>query len=282
MRQTWVNDAAEPTASAPTEVGSMVDVAPCPSADPQQAMDENNEDSVSEEEVSNIEAMDEASGKPIVCEKQEDNQSDTRTSLQAVDIQARSVQENARLLLDAPEQIGFEPLLELSVQMIAQSPSRIVEAAALLQCLAESPQHGDRTHQFYRVFQQCIQQPGRSYRFNSQEINDQQSYIVPIEGLSFAVPLHGLYQAMVLTNLLWAMVFPSTAYDHSLYNNADMVWAMVWRMCWARRSHRQAPRGPSADGPQGPFLPVRRAWILCKCYQQFGQHWRARALPARP
>ena len=57
-----VNDAAEPTASAPTEVGSMVDVAPCPSADPQQAMDENNEDSVSEEEVSNIEAMDEASG----------------------------------------------------------------------------------------------------------------------------------------------------------------------------------------------------------------------------
>ena len=218
-----VNDAAEPTASAPTEVGSMVDVAPCPSADPQQAMDENNEDSVSEEEVSNIEAMDEASGKPIVCEKQEDNQSDTRTSLQAVDIQARSVQENARLLLDAPEQIGFEPLLELSVQMIAQSPSRIVEAAALLQCLAESPQHGDRTHQFYRVFQQCIQQPGRSYRFNSQEINDQQSYIVPIEGLSFAVPLHGLYQAMVLTNLLWAMVFPSTAYDHSLYNNADMV-----------------------------------------------------------
>ena len=83
--------------------------------------------------------------------------------------------------------------------------------------------HLDRTHQFYRVFQQCIQQPGRSYRFNSQEINDQQSYIVPIEGLSFAVPLHGLYQAMVLTNLLWAMVFPSTAYDHSLYNNADMV-----------------------------------------------------------
>ena len=125
--------------------------------------------------------------------------------------------------MDAPEQIGLESLLGLAVQMIAQSPSRIVEAAALLQCLAESPQFGDRTQRFYRVFQQCIQQPGRSYRFNSQEINDQQSYIVPIEGLSCADRLHGLYQTMVLTNLLWAMAFPSTAYDHSLYNNAEMV-----------------------------------------------------------
>lgn len=218
-----VENAAESTVSAQAKAGSVVDDAPSLNAKPQQPPNEIMEDSVPEEEVSNIEAMDEAVGEPTVCENQATNQPDSGISLQTVDVQACSVQENARLLLGAPEQIGLESLLGLAVQMIAQSPSRIVEAAALLQCLAESPQFGDRTQRFYRVFQQCIQQPGRSYRFNSQEINDQQSYIVPIEGLSCADSLHGLYQTMVLTNLLWAMAFPSTAYDHSLYNNAEMV-----------------------------------------------------------
>ena len=218
-----VENAAESTVSAQAKAVSVVDDAPSLNAKPQQTPNEIMEDSVPEEEVSNIEAMDEAVGEPTVCENQTANQPDGGISLQTVDIQACSVQENAQLLLGAPEQIGLESLLGLAVQMIAQSPSRIAEAAALLRCLSESPQFSDRTQRFYRVFQQCIQQPGRSYRFNSQEINDQQSYIVPIEGLSCAVPLHGLYQAMVLTNLLWAMAFPTTAYDHSLYNNAEMV-----------------------------------------------------------
>lgn len=216
-------EAAEPMTSSQAEVSPSADDASCPAAEPQQIPDETGENPDLEEEASNIENLNESSGEPAVCENQAANQTDTETSLQTVDVQAHSVQENARLLLCAPEQIGLEPLLRLSVQMIAQSPARIAEAAALLQCLAESPQFGDRTQRFCRVFQQCIQQPGRSYRFNSQEINDQQSYIIPVEGLSCAAPLHGLYQTMVLTNLLWAMAFPSTAYDHSLYNNAEMV-----------------------------------------------------------
>lgn len=140
---------------------------------------------------------------------------------QQIDIQTLTVRENAQLLLRNPEQIAFDQLFSLAVQMIAQN--RIAESAALLECLAESPQFGNQARQFYRTFQQCIQQPSHSYRFSSDEINDQQSRLIPMERPSGLTHFNSLYQTMVLTNLLWAMVFPSVAYDHSLYNNAEMV-----------------------------------------------------------
>ena len=179
------------------------------------------------------EEQDKADEEPSVSDRTDDTQPEQAPEVakpweaepelpaQEMDIEAFSVQQNAQLLLRNPEQISLRQLLNFAVQLLAKS--RIAEALALLESIAESPQFGGQTRQFCRVLQQCVQQPGHKYQFSSDEINSQQSQLLPLENLPETEALHGLYQVMVLSNLLWSMVFPTVAYDHDLYNNAEMV-----------------------------------------------------------
>lgn len=130
--------------------------------------------------------------------------------------------ENARMLLEHPEQIELSQLLDLAIQLTAQN--RFASCAALLSTLSGSPRFGKKVRPLYHAFQQCVHQPGGSYRFNSGEINAQQSSSTQMELLAGGKELRGFYQTMVLANLLWALLFPTDAYDYSLYNSTEMLF----------------------------------------------------------
>lgn len=130
--------------------------------------------------------------------------------------QGMSVQEIAKKLLEHPREIKTVQLLELTVHLIAEN--RMAEASALLEAAVPAPGADPRVAPFYLAFQQSVQVPGHTYRYNSGAINAQQ----------IALPdndpdLAALQQTLVLSNLLWAMAFPTDAYDHDLYNNAKMA-----------------------------------------------------------
>lgn len=133
-----------------------------------------------------------------------------------IDIAAYDAQENARRLLKQKDSIRLESLLKLTVRLIAED--RIAEASTLAEALAKAPGATKTMEHFYRTFCQSVQFPGSIYHYSSDVINDLQS-VLPENDQD----LRSLQQTMVLATLLWAMAFPSTAYDHSLYNNARMA-----------------------------------------------------------
>lgn len=139
-----------------------------------------------------------------------------------IDIQTATIQENAGLLLECPEQIELSQMLELTVQLISQN--QFAACAVLLGSLSGSPRFGKKVQPLYHAFQQCVHQPGGSYRFNSGEINAQQSSSTQMAILAGSEELRGFYRTMVLANLLWALLFPSDAYDYSLYNSTEMLF----------------------------------------------------------
>ena len=139
-----------------------------------------------------------------------------------IDLQSHNTaQENAELLLKQPEKIRLHQLLALTVQLLAEN--RIAEAVALAESVAESPVFGAKVTDFYHAFQQSVQQPGQDYRYSSDVINEQQRNLISEAETDIGHSLQLLHQVMILTNDLWAMAFPSVAYDHDLYNDADMV-----------------------------------------------------------
>ncbi len=127
-----------------------------------------------------------------------------------------SVQEIAKKLLEHPKEIKSAQLLELTVHLIAEN--RMAEASALLEAAVPAPGADPRVAPFYLAFQQSVQVPGHTYRYNSGAINAQQ-IALPDDDPDLAA----LQQTLVLSNLLWAMAFPTDAYDHDLYNNAKMA-----------------------------------------------------------
>lgn len=179
------------------------------------------------EERADIAALTENDLEPAGPEPAADGMEASAQSQQAdsfpkqIDIQTRTVQENAALLLEQPEDIRLNQLLCMIVQLISEN--RIAEAVSLAESAAESPAFGAKVKNFYRAFRQSVQQPGQNYQYSSGEIDDQQSHLISEEEIGDGHSLRTLHQTMILTNALWAMAFPSAAYDHNLYNNAGMV-----------------------------------------------------------
>lgn len=139
-----------------------------------------------------------------------------RNSPVEIDIQNQTAQQNAQQLLNHPDQIRPDHLIQLMVQLMAEN--RLAEAAALAEILAKAPNASEMVKHFYRTFQQSIRFPGSTYHYSSEVIVKQQRALTEEDA-----PLRTLQQVMVLSTLLWAMAFPSASYDHNLYNNAKMV-----------------------------------------------------------
>lgn len=135
---------------------------------------------------------------------------------EAIDIILCDAQENAKRLLQQKAPIRPEDLLKLTVRLIAED--RITEASVLAETLAKAPGAARSVEAFYQALRQSIQVPGNIYHYSSEVINEQQS-VLPDDDPD----LRTLQQTMILSTLLWAMAFPSVAYDHSLYNNAQMT-----------------------------------------------------------
>lgn len=133
-----------------------------------------------------------------------------------INIIAYDAQENAKRLLRQKPPVRSASLLALTVRLIAED--RIAEAAALAETLARAPGAAPTAEPFYQALRQSVQVPGSIYHYSSEVINEQQSSLPEADA-----DLRTLQQTMILSTLLWAMAFPSTAYDHNLYNNAQMT-----------------------------------------------------------
>lgn len=122
----------------------------------------------------------------------------------------------ARLLLDHPEQMGEQNLLQLTARLIAER--QLAAAATLAEILAKAPSATPVAKHFYRAFRQSMQIPGETYCYTSNVMDELQNLLPEEEGA-----IKGLQQTMILAIQLWGMLFPTNAFDHDLYHNATMV-----------------------------------------------------------
>ncbi len=121
----------------------------------------------------------------------------------------------ARVILEQTDPVRPRQLMGLTVHLIAENA--LPEACAMAEVLASAPGEGFAVYRhFYPILCQSIRMPGLDFSWSSSTIKEQQ------DGLGDGDPrLQTLEQTMILSNLLWAMAFPSSPFDHDLYNMAS-------------------------------------------------------------